>query len=88
MKKNQKLPAGNLLTPTTKEEDHDRPISATEIVDEKWMSQEDGDVNKIWMSKEDWDVCSKAALEVFTLGQSVASWHGVILVDTKYEFGR
>ena len=48
-----------------------------------------GCVNEKWMSQEDWDMCSKAALEMFTLGQSVASRHGLILVDdTKYEFGR
>eukprot|EP00539_Tryblionella_compressa_P017060 CAMPEP_0178835180 /NCGR_PEP_ID=MMETSP0746-20121128/11487_1 /TAXON_ID=913974 /ORGANISM="Nitzschia punctata, Strain CCMP561" /LENGTH=470 /DNA_ID=CAMNT_0020497733 /DNA_START=85 /DNA_END=1497 /DNA_ORIENTATION=+ len=76
MAKNQKLPDGNLLTPTTKEEEHDRPISAEEIVNEKWMTQ------------EDWDVCAKAALEVFALGQKIALEHGLILVDTKYEFGR
>ena len=76
MVKNQKLPEGNLLTPTTKEEDHDRPISAAEIVKEKWMSQ------------ADWDVCSKAAMEIFALGQSIALKHGLILVDTKYEFGK
>lgn len=75
MKKNEKLWA-NILTPTTKEEDHDRPISAKEIVEEKWMNQ------------EDWDVCAKAALEVFAFGQKLASEHGLILVDTKYEFGR
>ena len=75
MMKNQKLER-NLLTPTTKEEEHDRPISAEEIVAEKWMT------------KEDWEVCAKAALEVFTLGQQIALEHGLILVDTKYEFGR
>ena len=75
MTKNQKL-AEVLLTPTTKEEEHDRPISAQEIVEEKWMT------------KEDWDVCAKAALQVFALGQKIALQHGLILVDTKYEFGR
>ena len=75
MVKNQKLEA-TLLTPTTKEEEHDRPISLQEIVDEKWMSQ------------EDLDVCAKAALAIFALGQKIASDHGLILVDTKYEFGR
>jgi phosphoribosylaminoimidazole-succinocarboxamide synthase len=66
----------NLLTPTTKEEEHDRPISPAEIVSEKWMTQ------------EDLDVCSKAALEVFRFGQELATQRGLILVDTKYEFGR
>jgi phosphoribosylaminoimidazole-succinocarboxamide synthase len=75
MRKNQKLWA-NLMTPTTKEENHDRPISSAEIVKENWMSQ------------EDLDVCSDAALKVFALGQKIASEHGLILVDTKYEFGR
>lgn len=75
MLKNQKL-AENILTPTTKEEDHDRPIALADIVSEKWMTQ------------EDLDVCATAAAKVFALGQSVASEHGLILVDTKYEFGR
>lgn len=40
------------------------------------------------MNQEDWDVCSKAALEIFQLGQDLAAQRGLILVDTKYEFGR
>ena len=75
MIKNQKL-SKNLLTPTTKEEEHDRPISAEDIIAEKWMTQ------------EDWDVCAQAAQKVFAFGQKVADDHGLILVDTKYEFGR
>lgn len=75
MTKNQKL-AENILTPTTKEEDHDRPISCAEIVAEKWMTQ------------ADLDVCAEASLKIFALGQKVAEEHGLILVDTKYEFGR
>jgi len=75
MVKNQKL-SKNLLTPTTKEEEHDRPISAEDIISEKWMTQ------------EDWDVCAEAALKVFAFGQKIADEHGLILVDTKYEFGR
>jgi phosphoribosylaminoimidazole-succinocarboxamide synthase len=75
MHKNQKL-AENLLTPTTKEEDHDRPIDVAGIVSENWMSQ------------ADLDVCANAAAKVFSLGQTVAAERGLILVDTKYEFGR
>lgn len=75
MVKNQKL-WKLLLTPTTKEEEHDRPISATEIVDEGWMT------------KEDFDVCAEAALKVFEFGQYLAAERGLILVDTKYEFGK
>lgn len=75
MVKNQKLVA-NLLTPTTKEEEHDRPISELDIVREGWMS------------KEDLDICAKSALAVFELGQKIAAERGLILVDTKYEFGK
>jgi phosphoribosylaminoimidazole-succinocarboxamide synthase len=75
MVKNQKLEK-TILTPTTKEEEHDRPISEADIVAELWMTQ------------EDFDVCSKAALAVFAKGQEVAAQRGLILVDTKYEFGK
>jgi fusion protein PurCD len=40
MTKNAKL-SENLLTPTTKEEEHDRPISAEEIIQEGWMTEHD-----------------------------------------------
>ena len=73
--KNQQL-AANMLTPTTKEEHHDRPIAPPEIVSEGWMTQ------------EDWDYCSQKALELFAFGQQKAAEHGMILVDTKYEMGR
>jgi phosphoribosylaminoimidazole-succinocarboxamide synthase len=73
--KNQKL-ARPLLTPTTKEEAHDRPISTDDIVSEGWMK------------REDWERCSAAALELFSFGQRKAAEHGLILVDTKYEMGR
>ena len=73
--KNQKLES-NMLTPTTKEEHHDRPISPDELVSEGWMTQ------------EDWDYCSQKALELFAFGQQKAMENGIILVDTKYEMGR
>ena len=73
--KNQKLNT-NMLTPTTKEEHHDRPIAPNEIVSEGWMSQ------------ENWDYCSQKALALFTFGQKKAAENGMILVDTKYEMGR
>ena len=75
LKKNQKLEA-NMLTPTTKEEHHDRPIAPPDIVSEGWMTQ------------EDWDYCSQKALALFAFGQQKAAEHGLILVDTKYEMGR
>ena len=75
MVKNQPL-SSTLLTPTTKETDHDRPISAEDILKEEWMTA------------EDFQVCATAALEIFKVGQELAARRGLILVDTKYEFGR
>ncbi len=73
--KNQKLDS-IMLTPTTKEVEHDRPISPDEIIKESWMS------------KKDWEYCSQKALELFRFGQEKAKEHGMILVDTKYEMGK
>lgn len=75
MRKNQKLEKA-ILTPTTKEEKHDRPISPAEIISEGWMTQ------------EDWDIASKAAMQLFAFGVETAAKHGLILVDTKYEMGK
>ena len=75
LEKNQKLDK-NMITPTTKEDDHDRPIAPKEIVSEGWMTQ------------EDWDYCSSKAMELFDYGQKTALENGLILVDTKYEMGR
>jgi phosphoribosylaminoimidazole-succinocarboxamide synthase len=75
LRKNQRLQA-NLITPTTKEDQHDRPISPREIVSEGWMTQ------------ADWECCRDAALALFAFGQQQAAEHGLILVDTKYEMGR
>jgi phosphoribosylaminoimidazole-succinocarboxamide synthase len=74
MSKNQKFPRP-ILTPTTKEEAHDRPISPQEIVDEGWMT------------KEHWEYASEHALRLFTRGQELSRRNGLILVDTKYEMG-
>ena len=73
--KNQKLES-LMLTPTTKEIEHDRPISPDEIIKENWMS------------KKDWDYCSQKAIELFSFGQKQAKKNGMILVDTKYEMGK
>jgi phosphoribosylaminoimidazole-succinocarboxamide synthase len=75
LKKNQKL-AEPVLTPTTKEAIHDRPIAPAEIVSEGWMNQ------------EDWLEASALALKLYQRGVELAAKHGLILVDTKYEFGR
>jgi len=75
LRKNQRLEKP-LMTPTTKEVAHDRPISPTEIINEGWMSA------------NDWQVASEAAMRLFAFGSTVAAKHGLILVDTKYEFGK
>ncbi|KAL4559001.1 hypothetical protein LXL04_031131 [Taraxacum kok-saghyz] len=75
MVKNERLPA-NIITPTTKAADHDVPITPQEIVEQGLMSQ------------ADYDEASRKALSLFEYGQRVALEHGVILVDTKYEFGK
>ena len=74
LKKNQKLEQ-NILTPTTKEPDHDRPISVEDMVSEGWLTQ------------QQWDYASQKSLELFALGQQKALENGLILADTKYEFG-
>lgn len=74
MKKNQKLDEP-VFTPTTKSDEHDRPISPAEIVSEGMLSQE--------MTDE----VEKTAKALFKRGQEIALSHGLILVDTKYEFG-
>ncbi len=74
MKKNQKLEKP-VLTPTTKAEDHDRPLTTDDILKEKIVT------------KELWEKMSTIALKLFQRGQEIALQHGLILVDTKYEFG-
>ncbi len=73
MIKNQKLHK-TLLTPTTKDE-HDELISEQEIIEKKIMTS------------TQWDICKKYAYDLFEFGQEIASKNGLILVDTKYEFG-
>jgi len=74
MKKNDRL-VHNVITPTTKAEDHDEPISPAEIVSRGLMTQ------------AEWDSVSTAALSLFKFGQEEAAKRGLLLVDTKYEFG-
>ncbi len=75
LQKNERLEVP-LLTPTTKEVEHDRPISPKEIVAEGWMSS------------EEWEEASAIAFRLFRVGQRRALEHALILVDTKYELGR
>lgn len=75
LRKNQQLDRP-VLTPTTKDKEHDRPISPSEIVSEGWMTE------------ADWEEASAYALQLFQFGTQKAAENGLILVDTKYEFGR
>jgi phosphoribosylaminoimidazole-succinocarboxamide synthase len=72
--KNQLLPDGPILTPTTKGE-HDEPISPEEIV------------NRGLVSAQRWGEVTEKALQLFRRGQEIAQQRGLILVDTKYEMG-
>ncbi len=76
MKDNQVLPEA-IITPTSKEFDggHDEPMTAEEIL------------SKGVLTKEQWDEVSRIALALFARGQELAARNGLILVDTKYEFG-
>ena len=75
MWKNQKF-AHNIITPSTKFEEHDRNITPEDIINENFAT------------REEWKFISQKALEVFTRGQQITKEHGLILVDTKYEFGK
>ena len=74
LKKNQKL-SESVFTPTTKSDEHDRPITPKEIVAEGILTAE--------MTKE----VERIAKALFKRGQEIAFKQGLILVDTKYEFG-
>lgn len=74
LKKNQKFKKP-IITPTTKSEKHDEKISGEEIIKRKLMT------------KKQWDFISKKALKLFEKGSKIAAKNGLILVDTKYEFG-
>jgi len=74
MKKNQKLPQP-LFDPTTKEERHDRTLAAEQMIAEGFIT------------RELFDHVKQKALALFARGQELAAKRGLILVDTKYEFG-
>jgi len=76
MRDNQKLPQ-TIITPTTKafHGGHDEPLTAKEIVERGLLTV------------EQWKVVSDYALALFAKGREMAAERGLILVDTKYEFG-
>lgn len=76
MKENQRFPEP-IITPTTKaDEGHDMNISKDEIIKQGLVSA------------EDYAVVEKYTRDLFNRGQEIAAGHGLILVDTKYEFGK
>ena len=76
MKEHQKF-AEPIITPTTKaEEGHDEDISKEEIIRQGLIS------------KEDYEQIEVITRKLFQRGTEVAAKHGLILVDTKYEFGK
>lgn len=76
LRENEKLPQ-TLITPTTKAPDgeHDEPVSSAEIVDRGLLTA------------AQWREVSERALALFARGREIAKGRGLILVDTKYEFG-
>ncbi|MFB6457921.1 phosphoribosylaminoimidazolesuccinocarboxamide synthase [Chitinophaga sp. Hz27] len=76
LKENDFFPSP-IITPTTKaHEGHDEDISREEIL------------AKGLISKEDYEQLEKYTLALFQRGKELAAKHGLILVDTKYEFGK
>lgn len=76
LRKNDPLPAP-IITPTTKAEQgaHDEEITGADLVAQGLVSA------------ELWDEISRVAIAIFLRGQELAAKGGLILVDTKYEFG-
>jgi phosphoribosylaminoimidazole-succinocarboxamide synthase len=74
MRKNQRLPQP-IFDPTTKEESHDRTLTPAELIAEGFISA------------DMFERVKRTALALFARGQEIAARRGLILVDTKYEFG-
>jgi phosphoribosylaminoimidazole-succinocarboxamide synthase len=76
MNENDRFPSP-IITPTTKaSEGHDMDISVKDIISQGIVSQ------------EDWKVLEKYTRALFSKGTEMAADRGLILVDTKYEFGK
>ena len=76
MRENEKFPKP-IITPTTKaDEGHDENISKEEIISQGLVSA------------EDYAVLEKYTYKLFEIGTKIAAEKGLILVDTKYEFGK
>jgi phosphoribosylaminoimidazole-succinocarboxamide synthase len=77
LNENDKLPQP-IITPTTKADlgSHDQDISRQEILNQHIVSQ------------QDYEILEDYSLKLFQLGTEIAQKRGLILVDTKYEFGK
>jgi len=76
MRENERFPEP-IITPTTKaDEGHDMNISKEEIIAQGLVS------------KEDYEIMENYTRKIFKRGQEIAAKRGLILVDTKYEFGK
>jgi len=76
LKKNDKLPE-TILTPSTKPDDgtHDISVAPNFLVENNLLTQ------------KMWDELAEISLKLFARGREIAAQNGLILVDTKYEFG-
>jgi phosphoribosylaminoimidazole-succinocarboxamide synthase len=76
LKENDPFPTP-IITPSTKEEEgHDEDISREEII------------RRGLVGEDDWQAIENYALKLFEKGKQIAAARGLILVDTKYEFGK
>ncbi|MEI7511026.1 MAG: phosphoribosylaminoimidazolesuccinocarboxamide synthase [Candidatus Peregrinibacteria bacterium] len=76
LQKNEKFPEP-IITPTTKPETgHDENIEPEEII------------ARGYMTREEWEFVSQKTRAIFERGQEICAKNGLILVDTKYEFGK
>lgn len=77
LRKNEQLPEP-IITPTTKggPTGHDERLTCREVSEQGWLDE------------ATWNEVQSAALALFRRGQQTAQQAGLILVDTKYEFGR
>ncbi len=74
MRKNARLPQP-LFDPTTKEAAHDRTLTPEQMIAEGFIG------------RDMFDRVKQTALTLFARGQELAARNGLLLVDTKYEFG-
>ena len=77
LKKNQEIPGGPIITPSTKalKGDHDESVSKEELLE------------RTDLTEEMFDKLAEISMTLFKRGVEIAAKQGVILVDTKYEFG-